>query len=381
MFLLLSPVFGLNNGLGLTPQMGWNSWNHFACNVNETIVQGAANSLKTSGLAALGYTYVNIDDCWAEKERNSEGLLVPDPIKFPNGINGLATYVHGLGLKLGIYSDAGLTTCQGYPGSLHHEVSDASQFAEWGVDYLKYDNCDNTGLPALQRYPPMRDALNATGHPIFYSICNWGQEAPWKWGPTTGNSWRTTQDIKDVWSSMLINFYDNAKHASSAGPGAWNDPDMLEVGNGGMSFQEYKSHFSLWSIVKAPLIIGCDLQTMDANTLSILSNADVIAINQDPLGKQANCIIGCDFSNYLSGASPNVFIGGLANGDYAVTVTNWGSNPLTVNIPLSNIGIVGQALVKELWDKTSVTTSSLNIVSLPKHGTKMYRITPSSIYD
>lgn len=378
-FLLVAPVLSLNNGLGQTPQMGWNSWNHFACEINETIFKDAASSLVSSGLFALGYNYVNIDDCWAMRDRNAEGLIVPDPSKFPTGIIGLASYIHGLGLKLGIYSDAGLTTCQGYPGSLHHEVSDAQQFAQWNVDYLKYDNCNNTGLPALQRYPPMTAALNSTGRPIFYSICNWGQESPWKWGPTTGNSWRSTQDIKDFWSSMMLNFYENSKYPSEAGPGGWNDPDMLEVGNGGMTFNEYKTHFSLWAIVKAPLIIGCDLQKMTSETLSILSNADVIAVNQDSLGKQAICITGCDFANYLSGISPNIFVGPLANGDFAITVTNWGTKAMTHNLPLSTIGISGQATIKELWDKTVVTSNTIVVSDLGKHSVKMYRVSPITV--
>ena len=379
LFLITYPVFSLNNGLGLTPQMGWNTWNHFACKINETIIRSAAEVLISSGLANLGYKYVNIDDCWSLRERNTQGQIVPDPEKFPNGIIGLANYVHSLGLKLGIYSDAGLTTCQGFPGSLHNEVIDANTFASWEVDYLKYDNCNNTDLPALQRYPPMTTALNSTGRRIFYSICNWGQQYPWNWGPATGNSWRTTNDIKDVWTSMLLNFYDNSLHAANAGPGGWNDPDMLEVGNGGMSNNDYKTHFTLWAIVKAPLIIGCDLSSMTKETLEILSNADVIAINQDPLGKQAVCKQGCDFGNYLNGAVPNVFVGDLANGDIVVSVTNWGNHELKVSLPLSLFGITGTAVVKELWDKTVETTNQIDIPALGKHSVKIYRISNKTV--
>lgn len=371
---LLVPVYCLNNGLGLTPQMGWNSWNYYGCSINENVFRRAAAAIVSTGLNKKGYTYVNIDDCWPEKSRSSTGLLVPDPKKFPNGISGLATYVQSLGLKLGIYSDAGLTTCQGYPGSLHHEVSDANQFASWGVDYLKYDNCDNTGLPAQQRYPPMRDALNQTSRPIFYSICNWGQESPWTWGPATGNSWRTTGDINDHWNSMVSNFYANAQLSSSAAPGAWNDPDMLEVGNGGMTTSEYTTHFSLWAMVKAPLIIGCDLGSANNATLTILGNSDVIALNQDPLGKQAVCKFGCDQANYVSGAAANVFTVALANGDTGVSITNFGVNNMNYTLSLSQIGISGNAQIKELWDKTTQTSNQIVVTNLAKHSIKVYRI-------
>lgn len=378
MAVVIAEAFGINNGLGLTPQMGWNSWNHFGCNINETVIRSTAASLVSSGLSKLGYIYVNIDDCWASQTRNANGQMVPDPQKFPSGMPALAQYVHGLGLKLGIYSDAGNFTCQHYPGSLGYEVIDANTFASWGIDYLKYDNCFNDNLPALSRYPPMRDALNQTKRAIFYSICNWGQESPWNWGPATGNSWRTTQDIKDLWSSMVLNFYENSQHASSAGPGAWNDPDMLEVGNGGMTYDQYKTHFTLWAIVKAPLIIGCDVSKMTSQTLQILSNQEVIAINQDPLGQQAVCKEGCDYQNYLIGGRPNVFFGKLANGDFAMSVTNFAAFSISATIVLSNYGITGQAIVRDLWDQTQQTVSVISISNLPKYSVKMYRITQTS---
>ncbi|OMJ70811.1 hypothetical protein SteCoe_21874 [Stentor coeruleus] len=359
--------------------MGWNSWNHFGCNINETVFQTTGNQLIQTGLSKLGYIYVNIDDCWSLKSRDAEGQIVPDPIKFPNGITGLASYLHNLGLKLGIYSDAGTETCQGYPGSLGHEVTDANSFASWNVDYLKYDNCFNQNLPALQRYPPMRDALNATKREIFYSICNWGQENPWIWGNNTGNSWRTTPDISDHWSSMMLNFYMNSRHGKYAGPGGWNDPDMLEVGNGGMTFNEYVTHFSLWAMVKAPLIIGCDMGSISQSTLSILSNADIIAINQDPLGTQAECINGCEYINYISGVQANVFVVPLDGGDKAVSVTNWGTYNMTYTLDLIKIGISGQATIKDLWTKEVQTANVIHITGLQKHSVKVYRITPISI--
>ncbi|XP_010252090.1 PREDICTED: alpha-galactosidase 3 isoform X2 [Nelumbo nucifera] len=276
----------LNNGLAQTPQMGWNSWNFFACNINETVIKETADELISTGLAELGYVYVNIDDCWSSPSRSLQGSLVPDPETFPSGIKSLADYIHEKGLKLGIYSDAGVFTCQVRPGSLFHESADAELFASWGVDYLKYDNCYNLGIKPEKRYPPMRDALNATGHTIFYSLCEWGVDDPALWAGGVGNSWRTTDDINDSWASMTTIADLNDKWAAYAGPGGWNDPDMLEVGNGGMTYQEYRAHFSIWALMKAPLLIGCDVRNMTAETLEILSNKEVIAVNQDPLGVQ-----------------------------------------------------------------------------------------------
>lgn len=196
----------------------------------------------------------------------------------------MGDYIHSKGLKYGIYSSAGNLTCQGRAGSLYHEDVDAMDFASWGVDYLKYDNCYNQDVPARIRYPAMRDALNKTGRPIFYSICNWGLEDTWEWGPETGNSWRTTVDIKDIWPSIVHNFINNAEHPEIAGPGAWNDPDMLEIGNGWLTYEQEKTHFALWAAVKAPLILGCDLDKITNQTLEIITNTELIAINQDPLG-------------------------------------------------------------------------------------------------
>ncbi|XP_071934398.1 alpha-galactosidase 3-like isoform X2 [Coffea arabica] len=279
-------VFQLDNGLAQTPQMGWNSWNFFACNINETVIKETADALISTGLAGLGYNYVNIDDCWSSWARNLKGQLVPDPKTFPSGIKALADYVHAKGLKLGIYSDAGVFTCQVRPGSLYHENDDAALFASWDVDYLKYDNCFNLGIQPKERYPPMRDALNATGRKIFYSLCEWGVDDPALWAGKVGNSWRTTDDINDSWASMTSIADLNDKWAAYAGPGGWNDPDMLEVGNGGMTYQEYRAHFSIWALMKAPLLVGCDVRNMMSETFEILSNEEVIAVNQDSLGVQ-----------------------------------------------------------------------------------------------
>jgi len=278
----------LDNGLGRTPQMGWNSWNHFGCNINEQLIKQTADLLVKTGLAKLGYTYLNLDDCWEDPHRDSQGNLQFNPSTFPSGGKSLGDYIHSKGLKFGIYSSAGTNTCQGRPASLHYETADANQFAAWGIDYLKLDNCNNEGIPPQQRYPIMRDALNKTGRPIFYSLCEWGDQDPATWAGPVGNSWRTTGDISDNWESMISRMDINEPLWQHAGPGAWNDPDMLEIGNGGMTFEEYKTHFSLWCFMKSPLLIGCDISKMSNDTFTILSNTEVIALSQDTLGVQGH---------------------------------------------------------------------------------------------
>ncbi|XP_075666273.1 alpha-galactosidase-like isoform X2 [Castanea sativa] len=277
----------LANELALTPPMGWNSWNHFACHIQEELIRETADAMVSTGLAALGYKYINLDDCWAQLNRDSKGNLVAKASTFPSGIKALADYVHSKGLKLGIYSDAGNETCsRQMPGSLGHEEQDANTFASWGVDYLKYDNCYNDGISPKERYPKMSKALLNSGRPIFFSLCEWGQEDPATWAASIGNSWRTTGDIQDSWESMISRADQNDKWASYARPGGWNDPDMLEVGNGGMTTEEYRAHFSIWALAKAPLLIGCDIRSMDNMTFELLSNKEVIAVNQDKLGVQ-----------------------------------------------------------------------------------------------
>jgi len=242
--------------------MGWNTWNRYHCNINATIIKANADKIVELGLDKLGYVYVNIDDCWMLANRTAEGRIQHDDAKFPGGMKPMGDYIHAKGLKFGLYSSAGNKTCQQLAGSLGHEVEDAADFAMVGADYLKYDNCYNYGLPALERYTAMANALNATGRPIYYSICNWGEEKVWEWGESVGNSWRTTGDIGNNWASMRYNFMQNVILNSFAQPGAWNDPDMLEVGNGNLTEAEERSHFALWCFAKAPLILGNDLTNM-----------------------------------------------------------------------------------------------------------------------
>jgi len=279
----------LDNGLGLTPQMGWNTWNKFWCNINEDLIHDSIDALIDSGLVAAGYNYINLDDCW-QKYRGDDGYILPDNDTFPHGIEPLVEYAHSKGLKFGLYSSAGNYTCQGRAGSLFYEDQDAESYAKWNIDYLKYDNCYNNGISSLIRYPKMRDSLNATNHSIFYSLCQWGQEKVATWAKDVGNSWRTTGDISDSWDSMINIIDENDRWYKYAGPGGWNDPDMLEIGNGGMTLTEYKTHFGLWCISKAPLLIGCDVTKISDDIKKILTNEEYIAVNQDKLGEQGHKI-------------------------------------------------------------------------------------------
>ena len=288
LIVFISYILCLDNGLGKTPQMGWNSWNKFGCNINEKLIYDTIDAIVDTGLAAAGYNYVNLDDCW-QSGRDSNGVIIVDNA-FPNGIKPLVDYAHKKGLLFGVYSDAGYKTCAGRPGSLGYEEIDAKTYAEWGVDYLKYDNCFTDGSAPEVRYPIMRDALLKQDRPIFYSMCEWGVNDPATWAAPVGNSWRTTGDIFNSWNSMISIIDQNNRCYEYAGPGGWNDPDMLEVGNGGMTVEEEKIHFGLWCISKAPLLIGCDITKMSKETFEILTNEEVIAIDQDPLGIQGKKI-------------------------------------------------------------------------------------------
>ncbi|GAB2233569.1 hypothetical protein Droror1_Dr00002795 [Drosera rotundifolia] len=354
----------------------WSSWNHFACNIDEDLIKQTAQAMVTTGLANLGYKYINLDDCWGELGRNSlQHVLVANPVKFPSGMAALGNYIHNLGLKFGIYSSAGNYTCSGtMPGSLGHEQADANTFASWGVDYLKYDNCYNDNIHPKIRYQAMSDALQNTGRPIFYSICEWGDQQPALWAGEFGNSWRTTDDITDDWESIMCIADMNDVYAEHAGPGAWNDPDMLEVGNGGMSYDEYVVHFSIWAISKAPLIIGCDLRNMTNDTLSILSNAEVIAVNQDPLGIQARQV-----RNY---GQRDVWAGPLSGGRTVVLFVNKKYSTEEMTAFWSDIGVsANQAVqVRDLWlheDLNTTMTGNLT-VTLLAHSCKMFILTPTS---
>jgi alpha-galactosidase len=283
-------------GLAATPQMGWNSWNKFGCNVSDQLIRETADAMVTSGMKDAGYQYINIDDCW-HGERDARGFIYPNKEHFPSGMKALADYVHSKGLRLGIYSDAGWKTCGGKPGSRGYEYQDALTYAEWGIDYLKYDWCNTNGLKAEGAYLTMREALRKAGRPVLFSICEWGDNQPWDWAKDVGHSWRTTGDIYNcfdcvhdhgTWKSwgvlQILDKQDGLR--VHAGPGHWNDADMLEVGNG-MTLNEDRAHFSIWAMLASPLIAGNDLRTMSKDTTAILTNRLAISINQDALGIQA----------------------------------------------------------------------------------------------
>jgi alpha-galactosidase len=283
------------DGLDLTPQMGWNSWNKFQCDVNEELIRETADAMATNGMKDAGYQYINIDDCW-QGRRDAQGFIQPDPTRFPSGMKALADYVHSKGLKFGVYSDAGAKTCGGKPASRGHEYQDALTYASWGVDYLKYDWCGCEDLKAEGAYTTMRDALHAAGRPVVFSLCEWGQNKPWLWAANVGHSWRTTTDIYPCFDGILdrktwfqwgvLQILDAQKPLRTyAWPGHWNDPDMLEVGNG-MTVNEDRAHFTMWCMLAAPLISGNDLRHMAKPTLEILTDKDVLAVNQDALGVQ-----------------------------------------------------------------------------------------------
>ncbi|XP_051138455.1 alpha-galactosidase 3-like [Andrographis paniculata] len=368
-------ILQLGNGLAATPQMGWNSWNFFRCNITEDVIKETADALVATGLARLGYDYVNIDDCWSEPTRNSEDKMVPDMEAFPSGMKALADYVHSKGLKIGIYSDAGLYTCQIRPGSLKHEHDDAELFAEWEIDYLKYDNCYNMGIKPEERFPLMRDALNKTGRAIFYSLCEWGVNDPALWADQIGNSWRTTDDIEDTWQSMTTIADINNKWAAYAGPGGWNDPDMLEVGNGGMTYEEYRAHFSIWALMKAPLLIGCDVRNMTAETREILTNEEVIAVDQDLLGVQ-----GRKVHTYGPENCYQIWAGPLTGERMAVVLWNRCSKPATITAEWAVMGLEPSShfSVKDLWkhEYTSMDATASISARVKSHACEMYVLAP-----
>ena len=358
-----------DNGLAKTPPMGWNSWNLFAGRINDQTVRAMADALVSSGMRDAGYIYLNIDDTW-EGVRDAAGNLQSNH-KFPD-MKALADYVHSKGLKLGIYSGPGPRTCAGYPASYGHEAQDAKTFAGWGVDYLKYDWCSARRIYKDQYLQPvyqkMGDALQATGRPIVYSLCEYGLNSVEKWGPEVGgNLWRTTGDIRDEWSSMIGNVEKQVPTAPYAGPGRWNDPDMLEIGNGHMTDDEYRTHMSLWALVASPLLAGNDIRTMSDATKAILLNKEVIAIDQDPLGKQASPVKNGDLETWVKP---------LAGGALAVGVVNLGSAPAQATVNSSDLQLRGPVKkARDLWAHKDVKfTGGAYNATVPSHGVLLLRV-------
>jgi len=365
--LAANPSWAQEQNAAPTPPMGWNSWNHFAERVDDRGVRAAADALVASGMKDAGYVYVNIDDTW-EAGRDAQGIIQPNS-KFPD-MKALADYVHSKGLKIGIYSSPAAKTCAGYEGSLGHEERDAQSYAQWGIDYLKYDWCQSSGTreEMIAAYTKMRDALKKAGRPMVLSLCEYGWNKVWEWGPSVGgNLWRTTGDISDQYRVMAdIGFSQNGLE-KFAGPGHWNDPDMLEVGNGGMNEDEYRTHMSLWAILAAPLIAGNDLTRMTPFTVELLTNREVIAVDQDPLGKQGYRI--------AQEGPFEIWMKPLADGSKAVGLFNRQRSTEQMTVKLSQLGIDGQASVRDLWlkkDLGSVTGEYSAYV--PSHGVVLVRI-------
>jgi len=357
------------NKLAKTPPMGWNSWNKFAGRIDDATVRGIADAMAKNGMKDAGYEYINIDDTW-EGERDAKGDITTNK-KFPD-MKALADYVHKRGLKLGIYSSPGPNTCAGYEGSYGHEEQDARTYAAWGIDYLKYDWCGartlytDEEMPAI--YQKMGDALLKTGRPIVYSLCQYGRLDVWKWGPDVGgNLWRTTGDIRDTWDSMTgIGFRQN-ELASFARPGHWNDPDMLEIGNGGMTDVEYRTHMSLWAMLAAPLLAGNDLRNMTPTTLEILTNREVIAVDQDKLGKQGKQV--------WKAGEQEVWTRPLSGGATAIAIFNRAKEEAKINFKWTDLSISSPKTLRDLWLHQDITAGGPEYaVTVPSHGVVMLRV-------
>jgi alpha-galactosidase len=360
-----------------TPPMGWNSWNHFARKIDDATVRAQADAMVSSGMRDAGYVYINIDDTW-EAGRDPQGVIQTNE-RFPN-MKALADYVHSKGLKLGIYSSPGAKTCAGFEGTLNHEDQDAKTYAGWGIDYLKYDLCGlreqmkAAPTPAaahqimIDAYTKMRDALAKTGRPIVYSLCQYGEDAVWRWGPQVGgNLWRTTGDIQDRYQSMSNIGFGQAGLSKYAAPGHWNDPDMLEVGNGGMNAEEYKTHMSLWAILAAPLLAGNDLSTMTPETIALLTNKEVIAIDQDPLGKQGDRV-------WAEGPM-EIWVRDLKDGAKAIGMFNRNGAPMSMVLDLPALGFTGQIHGKNVWTGDAIMdTAGKSTLTVPGHGVILLRI-------
>jgi alpha-galactosidase len=360
-----------------TPPMGWNSWNHFAEKIDDATVRAQADAMVSSGMRGAGYIYINIDDTW-EAERDAQGVIHANS-KFPD-MKGLADYVHGKGLKLGIYSSPGPKTCAGFEGSYGHEEQDAETYAAWNIDYLKYDLCsfdklmEAAGSPEaahklmLDAYTKMHNALLKTGRPIVFSLCQYGADAVWRWGTSVGgNAWRTTGDISDNYSSMTLIGFGQAGLAKFAGPGHWNDPDMLEVGNGGMKLEEYRTHMSLWALLAAPLLAGNDLSTMKPETIALLTNREVIAIDQDRLGEQADRV--------RAEGTQEIWMRPLADGSKAIGIFNRFDWPQTIEINFREFGYKGSVKARDIWaGKDLAGLTGLYKAHVPSHGVVLLRV-------
>ena len=372
------PMLALENGLARTPPMGWNSWNKFGCKVSEDLIRGVADQMVSTGMKDAGYQYVVIDDCW-QVARDAQGNIQIDTTNFPHGMKAVADYVHSKGLKFGMYSDAGTKTCEGRPGGRGYEYQDARQYAAWGVDYLKYDWCSHSTQNSEASYATMSDALKLSGRPIVFALCEWGSTKPWLWARDIGNLWRSTGDITDKWDNQkpneslgVVQIVDLQVGLDGyAGPGHWNDPDMLEVGNGGMTTTEYRSHFSMWCLFAAPLLAGNDLRSMTPEIKDILTNKEVIAVDQDSLGLEGRRV-------HKEGDS-EVWSRQLADGSRAVVLLNRSSQERSIQAMWTDLGYPdhASAAVRDLWAHRDLGKSTGSFsATVPSHGVVMVRVTP-----
>jgi alpha-galactosidase len=349
--------------------MGWNSWNKFAGRVDDAAVRGMTDAMVSNGMKDAGYLYVNIDDTW-QAGRDANGNIVTNK-KFPD-MKALADYVHGKGLKIGIYSSPGPETCAGYPGTYGHEEQDARTWAAWGIDYVKYDWCSARNIYSDEEmqavYQKMGDALRAAGRPIVFSLCQYGRADVWKWGPAVGgNLWRTTGDIRDTWASMTNIGFKQDELAPWAKPGHFNDPDMLEIGNGGMNLDEYRTHMSLWSILAAPLLAGNDLGNVPPDIMAILTNRDVIAVDQDKAARQG--------SRAWQSGEQEIWVRELDGGDRAVAVFNRSAAPATVTVQWAGLKMKPPSRVRDLWaHRDEHFEGAEHAVTVPAHGVAMWRV-------
>ncbi len=372
-------------GLALTPPMGWNTWNTFQRNINETLIKETAKIIADSGLKDAGYQYVVIDDCWMTMERDANGQLVPDPQKFPSGMKALADYIHGLGLKFGIYNCAGTKTCAGFPGGRGHEYEDARLYASWGVDYVKYDWCNTSTANAQETYKTFGSALLAAGRPMILSMCEWGKNNPWEFAAPIAQLWRTTGDIasrytyntggkagyNNGWKDILDRQAE-LKLEQYAGPDHWNDPDMLEVGTRGLTYAESRAHFSFWCMLAAPLMMGNDLRIMTDDILKVLTDKEVIALDQDPLGKQGYRVIDVE--------GKEVWVKELSNGDWAVCMLNDTLEDADMSLAWSDLEVLAGKTykVRDLWAKKDLGTTKDNYSGkVVSHDVALFRLSPA----
>jgi alpha-galactosidase len=369
-------------GLALTPPMGWNTWNTFAGDCNEALVRQTADAMVSNGMRDAGYIYIVVDDCWAKKDRDADGNLVADPVKFPSGMKALGDYLHSKGFKFGMYGCAGRTTCGGYPGGRGHEYQDARYYASCGVDYFKYDWCDHGTANGPETYRIMSDALKTAGRPIVFSLCEWGQNLPWLWAAPVGHLWRTTGDIgpgyiasgKNKWEHGWKTLLDsNVGLDKYAGPGHWNDADMLEVGAKGLTLAESRGHFSMWCMIAAPLIAGNDVRAMAPEIQSILTNKDVIAIDQDAAGHEG--------FRYRVDADKEIWAKELSNKEWAIAVLNTGDKAASLTLNMKELTF----LTEQYYDVTNVwaakaegTQNDPHVATVDSHDVALYRLKPGS---